>query len=250
MAAEVQRNSIEEAPSEVATAVRILHAFAHAYPHAFFIQVGTNDGVELDPLAPFVRDFEWRGIMVEPVPYIFERLRRNVGDISGITLENVAIADSDGRRPFYTVEEVKDPELESLPSWYDLIGSFHRDSLLTFQDSIPDIEDRIVRLEVPCLSFESLCRKHGVTELDLLLIDVEGYDGELLRSIDFSTRRPRMLIFEHEHLSNPDRQECYSLLKEQGYELLALGLDTWCLLPSAVDNRVSALWRELAVPGT
>jgi FkbM family methyltransferase len=246
MGADVERDSIEEVPPEVAKAVRILHSFASTYPQAFFIQVGTNDGVELDPLATFVREFDWRGIMVEPVPYIFERLRRNVAGLGGITLENVAIADTDGRRPFYTVEEVKDPERESLPSSYDAIGSFHRDSLLSFRNSIPDIEDRIVRIEVPCLSFETLCRKHGVGELDLLLIDVEGYDGQLLRSIDFSTWRPRMLIFEHEHLPDAEREMCYSLLEEQGYELLALGLDTWCLLHSEADDGLSASWREVA----
>ena len=234
----------------MAKAVQIMYAFAHTYPHAFFIEVGTHDGIELGPLAPFLREFDWHGIMVEPVPYIFERLRRNMAGIQGITLENVAIADSDGRRPFYAVKEEKDPERESLPSWYDAIGSFHRDSLLNFRDSIPDIEDRIVRLEVPCLSFETLCRKHAVTELDLLLIDVEGYDGERLRSIDFSTWRPRMLIFEHEHLPIPERDASYTLLEEQGYELLTLGLDTWCLLHSAFDDGLSACWRDFAVPGT
>ncbi len=34
----------------------------------YFIGIGANDGVTHDPLYPFVRDFGWRGIMVEPIP--------------------------------------------------------------------------------------------------------------------------------------------------------------------------------------
>jgi len=41
---------------------------------------------------------------------------------------------------------------------------------------IPDIESRIERTEVPSLTFESLCHKHAIGELDLLLIDAEGSD--------------------------------------------------------------------------
>src|SRR6266568_4231619 len=40
----------------------------------YFIGIGANDGVTHDPLYPFVRDFEWRGIMVEPIPEVFAEL--------------------------------------------------------------------------------------------------------------------------------------------------------------------------------
>jgi hypothetical protein len=37
-------------------------------PEPYFIGIGANDGVTHDPLYPFVRDFRWRGIIVEPIP--------------------------------------------------------------------------------------------------------------------------------------------------------------------------------------
>src|SRR5664279_1658362 len=43
----------------------------------YFIGIGANDGVTHDPLYPFVRDFGWRGIMVEPIPEAFAALERN-----------------------------------------------------------------------------------------------------------------------------------------------------------------------------
>ncbi|MGH9185268.1 MAG: hypothetical protein ACRD0U_05570, partial [Acidimicrobiales bacterium] len=56
---------------------RLLRAFAAAYPAAFFIEIGSNDGEQFDHLKPFIRSRSWRGIMIEPVPYVFARLQRN-----------------------------------------------------------------------------------------------------------------------------------------------------------------------------
>jgi FkbM family methyltransferase len=236
-----------ERDPEVQVAAKLLFAFARAHPEAFFVQIGANDGVQHDLLAPFVRDQPWRGIMVEPVPYVFERLRRNQAGNERVALENAAIAGSDDRRHFYCLAEVEDPSKEGLPSWYDQIGSFDRSFVLGFGDRIPDIENRLVRLEVPCLTFESLCRKHGVRSLDLLLIDAEGQDGKIICGIDFSARHPRLLIYEHLHLPDSDRELCEAHLRDAGYELRITGVDTWCLDTGVADS-LTAVWREVAGP--
>lgn len=71
---------------------RILRAFADRYPKAFFVEIGANDGEQHDHLRPLILGEEWRGIMVEPVPYVFERLRQNYDRVlERVTLENSAI---------------------------------------------------------------------------------------------------------------------------------------------------------------
>ena len=72
---------------------RVLEALAEHRPDAFFVEVGAGDGVTVDHLRPFAARSGWRGIMVEPVPYVFERLRANYADVDGVSLENVAITD-------------------------------------------------------------------------------------------------------------------------------------------------------------
>ena len=79
---------------------RLLQAFGEAYPRAFFIEIGSNDGDQHDHLQPLIRSLQWTGLMVEPVPYVFERLRHNYADLDRVTLENAAIADRDGQVPF------------------------------------------------------------------------------------------------------------------------------------------------------
>jgi FkbM family methyltransferase len=187
--------------------------------------------------------------MVEPVPYVFERLKSNYAGIDRVSVENAAISDQDGDRPFYHLAPVEDYEREGLPQWYDGIGSFSRESVLDHRRLIPDIESRLVETRVPCLAFESLLAKHHLAQVDLLLVDTEGYDYEILRHIDLSKHRPALVIYEHYHLSEQDQVACERTMRQAGYETMSEGFDTWCLRPEA-DRRLTRTWRRLrpAIP--
>src|SRR5947208_7530018 len=52
----------------------VIERFGDAHPEATFIQIGANEGHELDPLTGPIERRRWTGVMVEPVPYVFERL--------------------------------------------------------------------------------------------------------------------------------------------------------------------------------
>jgi FkbM family methyltransferase len=230
---------------------KLLRAFAGAYPEAVFIEIGANDGEVLDPLRPFIRSGSWSGVLVEPVPHLFEQLRRTYAGSHRVSIERSAIGDVDGMVPFFHLDRVEGPEREHLPDWYDAIGSFSRDHVLRHAAGLPDCEPRLIQTEVPCLTFESLCRKHGIEGLDLLLIDTEGYDYEIVKQIDFRAYRPRLLAYEHSHLSAPDREECRTKLEGLGYETMEELFDTWCL-DTRPDDRLTRMWHRLrpAAPGT
>lgn len=225
----------------------LIRAFAATYPEAFFVEIGANDGIKHDHLRPYILSSAWRGVMVEPVPYLFERLQANYAGIDRIAFENVAIADRDGDLPFYYVVDASQDERESLPEWYDGIGSFSREKLLAHGKDIPDIADRIVAEDVKAVTFESLCRRQGQSEVNLVLIDAEGYDAEILRNIDFSVRRPRLLIYEHFHLPPAERTACRSMLAAAGYQTMEEGFDTFCVVPGDGDE-LDRCWGGVA-PG-
>ena len=224
---------------------KLLRAFARENPRATFIEVGSNDGMQHDPLRPILLKYPWRGVMVEPVPYVFDRLRENYAGRDGILLEKAAIADQTGELPFYHLREARGERVHELPSWYDGIGSFSREAVLGHSRHIPDIESRIVVTSVPCLTFEALCRKHDIRQIDLLLIDTEGYDREVIRNIDFGRWSPSLLVFEHYHLSESDWLAARAQLADAGYDFLAEGFDTWCLGPRAT-KAVREVWSSLA----
>ena len=229
---------------------KLLRTFADAYPEAFFIEIGANDGEQADPLRPFILSRQWKGIMVEPLPHVFERLRINYGGLDRVVLENAAIADGDGRLPLYHVGPLDSEDQEQMPDWYDAIGSFSRETLLRHAVHIPDLERRVVRTEVACLSFETLCRRHAVDRVDLMLIDTEGYDYEIIKTIDFGARHPRLLIYEHYLLAPEERAECRAHIERLGYATMEEGFDTWCL-DVRPDDAVTRRWRRLqpSLPG-
>lgn len=60
-------------------------------------------------------------VLVEPVREYFGRLEGAYSGLPGIRLENVAIADREGKRDFYRLGV--DPELFGHPEWLSQLGS-------------------------------------------------------------------------------------------------------------------------------
>jgi len=58
----------------------------------FFVKIGANDGITGDPCTDILLgNANWRGLLVEPVPYCFARLRASFPDSQRFRLEQVAI---------------------------------------------------------------------------------------------------------------------------------------------------------------
>ena len=193
----------------------------------FFIQIGSNDGKRGDPIYDYVIKYSWRGILIEPVPYLYEKLKNTYAGQEGLVFENIAIADKDGHKTFYRVEENDEP---GNPFWYDQLGSFCKEVLLKHRAMVPNLEKHLISEQIPCLSFNSLLKKCGVTKITLLHIDTEGYDYEIIKTVPFGLIKPYIILYEHKHLSRDDKQACVSLLTEQGYRTLELHSDTFAHL--------------------
>lgn len=72
----------------------------------------------------------------------------------------------------------------------------------------------------------SLLKSEGITRLDLLQIDTEGFDAEIIKMIDFSVIRPQIIKYEHVGLSDADKQNTELLLKQYGYRVFREGGDS------------------------
>lgn len=212
-----------------------------------FIEIGANDGASFDPLARWIAEAGWQGVMVEPVPHLFAELEHRHGGRSGIQLVNAAIAAEDGPRTIHHLRPgASDP---ALPPWADAVASFDRSHVLRELEVTPDPSALISSTEVECITFETLCRRCGVEEIDLLLIDAEGADLEILDAIDLDRHRPRLLVYEHHHFSDGDRGRCKAWLTSAGYTLRAEGLDTWAMDLAPVDALTTSWRRTLSEAG-
>ncbi|MGH8506702.1 MAG: FkbM family methyltransferase, partial [Stenotrophobium sp.] len=192
----------------------MLDALAASCSQVFFVQVGSNDAGYGDPLSYYTLHRGWRGLMIEPLPHIYERLRKRYDRISGLKFANVAIDVAPGERPFYHLRRSDEP---GLPPWYDMLGSFKKENVLKHQKYLADIPDRIVETAVRCQTFDGLCAEQDVARFDVLHIDAEGYDYEILKSVDLAKYRPAAVLFEHAHLNSTDYQASLKQLHDAGY---------------------------------
>lgn len=191
----------------------------------FFIQVGANDGINGDPIYEFILKWNWSGIKIEPVHYIFKRLEKNFREFPNIILENSAIAKENNAQKFYYLKQD-----ENAPEWYSQLGSFSLPTVLKHAQWIPDLQERLATTDVNCLTFEGLCYKHDIHSVDIIHIDTEGYDFEIIKLIDFEKFSPRILLYEHKHLSESDQVLCRQHLKNLGYQLVSTPRDTLAIL--------------------
>ncbi|MBL7749842.1 MAG: FkbM family methyltransferase [Chitinophagaceae bacterium] len=187
-----------------------------------FVQIGSNDGMSGDPLHKYIKKYEWRGILVEPMQSIFDRLVANYqGEQQRLYFANVAVGPADGFSSFFYVDD----KAKELPEWASQLSSFNRDVIEKHTAYFPGIQDRIKEIAIETLRIDSLLERFQFYEVDLVHIDTEGSDYETLKTINFDRISPDIIIYEHKHLSSREAQESVSLLRKWGYKLYICGGD-------------------------
>jgi FkbM family methyltransferase len=184
-------------------------------PEITFLQIGAFDGRQADPLYQFVTRYHWRGVLVEPMPDAFAKLKQAYEHEPQIQLQNVAIAAEDGRRTLYHLKR----DAPGLPTWAPMLASFDRDVVMRHQAQIPNIESVLETTDVPCLTLNTLLARANLDRVDLLQIDTEGWDYEILKLVDFNRIRPAIINYEHAHLQADDWDAAVGLLVRNGYRV-------------------------------
>jgi FkbM family methyltransferase len=187
--------------------------FADIFPDAFVVQIGANDGSAGDPLADAFSKTRWSGLLVEPVPHLYEMLVARYRNRPGVQVERAAVSTRDGEAPLYRLRTVPG----KTPEWFNQLATLNREVLLKHRSSIPEMESLLIEERVSTMRLETLLVRHAVSRIDLLVIDTEGHDYEILRALDFTRFRPVLLMFEHQHLSANDKAAAYTLLATNGY---------------------------------
>lgn len=193
----------------------------------FFVQIGANDGVTSDPISAFVKATNWRGLLIEPVPVYFAKLIENYSEQAArLFFENCAVSEREGYQTLFRVSD----DATGLPSWASGLASFDRSVLERHHEAIPRINHLIVEDQVRCCTLPGLLLKHGVSKIDLLQVDAEGYDYNIIRSLDFSSTLPRIIHYECKHISVPNQKELVSKLINASYRVDTDGHDTLAVL--------------------
>lgn len=187
----------------------------------------------LDPAKATSTKRNTKVVLVEPIREYFDLLCESYSNIPGIEFENVAIAETEGVMDMYRLNV--DPVEYGYPAWLAQLSSLKKERMEELWDEYdrnPDykqfyLEHRIVE-KVACMTLQQLLDKHQIRQLDLLQIDAEGYDFEILKTLDFDKSKPRFINYERVLLQD-DEPACREMLSAQGYLLIDWGTDTLCI---------------------
>ena len=211
------------------------------------IKVGAHDGVTGDPSSrSLLETTRWQVCLVEPVPWLFERLKLNYADNSRFTCVNAAI-NSDGATSasLYMVDRDRVTGVMALPDWWDQIASLDQNHIVKcLVLGVPETE-----IEVESMTLASLVARHRLNCVALLQIDTEGHDLNVLNSFDFNTGRPAVIFLEIAHLSAGEMASLGHVLIRQGYRWRVEGTTDLIAFANGADfiGPFARSWPKLAI---
>jgi FkbM family methyltransferase len=155
------------------------------------ILVGSHDGSKTES---FVKERACRGnvLLVEPVPWLFEKLKTRYAEIKSIDLLNVAITEEDGEFTFYSPTD----SANTIQDYGDQLGSLNPNHAKLHDERF---SDKIEAIKVRGICFETLIKTFDIDAVEMLMTDTEGYDTRILSKFPFLYLKPEKILFEHKH---------------------------------------------------
>ena len=189
--------------------------FASAVPDAVFVQIGANDGFTGDPICHLIErtDTRWRGVLVEPVAHLFAELSKRYGRDPALRLERAAIGESDGIAVMHRLQTTSNDSL-----WLEQLPSLKPEIVRRTAEQLGATNKPTIVESVPCLSVATLLERHRINRIDLLVIDTEGWDWRILGQFDLTLLCPKLILYEHQHLSSEEGAQTHRFLTRHGYE--------------------------------
>ena len=201
-----------------------------------FLQIGANDDVMNDPIYRFNMDNKSvvSGFVLEPLPDIYEKLVENYQSCRNIKPFNLAIHATEVEMVLHRVKPARAAEV---PGFARGIASF--DETHWEKTSLVPNSDFMQKVKVNCISFADFIKLNTIEKLDLLLLDTEGYDYQILMSVDFTHIKPRIIRFEHgirnQVMSPENFMAVCSHLNSFGYQIIAESYDATAYLLDPAD---------------
>ena len=137
-------------------------------------------------------------LLVEPVPHNVVEIKKNLNNLKGIIIEQVALSDKNETRNFYFVKNTSIHKLKK--HWSSGIGSFNKQHLLDHKSKRFKIEEEdIDKISIEAIRFKDLVDKYNINQIDKLLVDVEGSEFAILNDIDLNSINIKKILFEYKH---------------------------------------------------
>ncbi len=88
---------------------------------------------------------------------------------------------------------------------------------MLYHHEIPNIDDYKKVINVSADTVKNILDKNKVDKLDLIHFDTEGYDFEILKTIELKKYSPKVILIEYANLEKENRILMLKLLRLNGY---------------------------------
>lgn len=173
-------------------------------PGDVFVDVGANVGSWTLAAARAVGP-QGLVIAVEPVPHMADALRRSAraNRLANVRVAEVALAEAGGTRPF---------SVEHGNSGGSRLGLMDNDA-----------EREFSAITVRTAPLDEVAREHGLSRLDVVKIDVEGFESDVLAGAGGSLERfAPAIVMESGHDDARQRRRSHAMFREHGYEVVGV----------------------------
>ena len=159
------------------------------FKNGTFMDVGAHDGVDLNNTLFFETTHNWKGINVEPIKLVYDRLVTNRPNCINI---NCAVSDCNGNAEFLCNNGYTEM-LSGLKSEYD---NRHLDRI---NGEIQKMGGESKTILVDTKRIEAICEENNINHIHYLSIDVEGGEMKVLQSINFDKVFIDVIGFENNY---------------------------------------------------
>lgn len=228
-----ERASFESEDSKVS---RFLSDFFSSAPLSHVLQIGANDGVMEDPLRSYLPTHQGPVVLVEALPYYCNKLSKNYSRQKNVRVINALIASKEEERVLYYIDPQVADEMDGdgpMNRWAHGQASLSRDCIVSwiysnqfrgrhYRANMQRYINSIQQLSMITTSLARLAESCQFTEIELLVIDVQGAELEVLSSLHQLSSLPRFLLYEDDtSLDATDRALLEEMLSEAGYIFIA-----------------------------
>lgn len=205
-------------PKEPKTFTEILNLYnRNKQGKVHFLQIGAMDGVKHDELYRYVTTNDWSGVLVEPLPDMFDRLLQNYQDYPGLKFEYSAITNQDGQIEMsrIPIEKVQD---KIVPDWAEGCSTLVTDGYIS------DLLPHMVKETVRGITLKTLFEKHG-EKYDFVQVDTEGFDYDIFLQIMNIGFTAGVYKIEIAHITYTKTVWMRWVLENSGYKTFLDGYD-------------------------
>lgn len=140
--------------------------------NGFFVEAGANDGLSQSNSNYYEFYKNWKGLLIEPIEELYQACLQNRSRQT--IVENCALVST--LYPEKEIDIIYTPGCNGLMSVIDGKNSYVQ---------LAKAKEKGIHRKVTAATLNSLFEKHNIEHIDILMLDVEGYETEVLQGIDF-----------------------------------------------------------------